>query len=87
MTAAGLVPSLQAATSGAVEYSRGKVTRAAERTTGLVLSVLSSILTVLLVLTVSVFLYGTFYYAYIPKDVYKMPLDLQFHPCNESSLR
>ena len=87
MTAAGLVPSLQAATSGAVEYSRGKVTRAAERTTGLVLSVLSSILTVLLVLTVSVFLYGTFYYAYVPIDVYKVPLDLQFQPCEESSGR
>ena len=83
----GLVPHIQAVTGNMMEYTRGKANRAAELSTGLVLNLLSSILTIFLVITVSVFLWGTFYYAYVPIDVYKVPLDLQFEPCGESRLK
>ena len=83
----GMVPRCQAVLNKTVSYGKEKVNLLAERSTSMAFSFLSSFLTIVLVLILSIFLYGTFYFAYIPKDVYKMPLDLQFHPCNESSLR
>ena len=87
MTDPGMVPRCQALLNKTLSYGKEKVNLLAERSTSMAFSFLSSLLTIVLVLILSIFLYGTFYYAYIPKDVYKMPLDLQFHPCNESSLR
>jgi len=58
-----------------------------ERTIQSVISCLSSFLTVILMFTVSIFLYGTFYYAYIPASEHEIGLDLQFQPCNDSQLR
>ena len=83
----GMVPRCQAVLTKTVSYGKETVNLLAERSTSMAFSFLSSLLTIVLVLILSIFLYGTFYYAYIPKDVYKMPLDLQFHPCNESRLR
>ena len=83
----GMVPRCQAVLTKTVSYGKETVNLLAERSTSMAFSFLSSLLTIILVLILSIFLYGTFYYAYIPKDVYKMPLDLQFHPCNESRLR
>ena len=83
----GLVPRCQAVLNRTVSYGKETANLLAERSTSMAFSFLSSFLTIVLVLILSIFLYGTFYYAYIPKDVYKMPLDLQFHPCNESRLR
>jgi len=83
----GLGPHIQAVTSDIMEYSKGKANRAAELSTGLVLNLLSSLLTIILVITVSAFLWGTFYYAYVPIEVYKVPLDLQFQPCQQSRVR
>ena len=83
----GMVPRCQAVLNRTVTYGKETVNLLAERSTSMAFSFLSSFLTIVLVLILSIFLYGTFYYAYIPKDVYKLPLDLQFHPCNESRLR
>jgi len=83
----GMVPRCQAVLNKTVSYGKEKVNLLAERSTHVAFSFLSSFLTIVLVLILSIFLYGTFYYAYIPKDVYKMPLDLQFYPCNDSSSR
>ena len=83
----GLVPRCQAVLNRTFSYGKETANLLAERSTSMAFSFLSSLLTIVLVLILSIFLYGTFYYAYIPKDVYKMPLDLQFHPCNESRLR
>jgi len=83
----GVVESINVLTGRMVNYTKGKANWVAETSSGLVFSFLSSFLTIILVLTVSVFLYGTFYYAYVPIDVYKVPLDLQFEPCNETRLR
>ena len=80
----GMVPRCQAVLNRTVGYGKEKVNLLAERSTSMAFSFLNSFLTIVLVLILSIFLYGTFYYAYIPKDVYKMPLDLQFRPCNES---
>ena len=82
-----VLQSFHALTGWIVSYSKGKADWLAENTTNLVFSILSTLLTVVLVFTVSVFLYGTFYYAYVPIDVYKVPLDLQFEPCNETRLK
>merc|ERR1712116_6075 len=37
--------------------------------------------TMYLVLAVSVFLYGTFYYAYMPVELANIPVSLEFEPC------
>ena len=80
-------PSLQAVTSSIMDYTKAKAKQATEISTEVVLSLLSSVLTVVLVVTVSVFLYGTFYYAYVPIDVHQAPLDLEFSPCEQSSMK
>jgi len=67
--------------------SRMKATLLADKTSRMFLSVLSTILTVVLVLAVSVFLYGTFYYAYMPVEMHNLPVHLQFQPCQDSTTR
>eukprot|EP00091_Calanus_sinicus_P015961 TRINITY_DN3507_c0_g1_i11.p1 TRINITY_DN3507_c0_g1~~TRINITY_DN3507_c0_g1_i11.p1 ORF type:complete len:236 (-),score=57.56 TRINITY_DN3507_c0_g1_i11:207-914(-) len=59
----------------------------ADKTSHLLVSFLSTILTGVLVLAVSVFLYGTFYYAYMPVEMHHLPVHLQFTPCPDSTLR
>ena len=59
----------------------------ADKTSHLLVSFLSTILTGVLVLAVSVFLYGTFYYAYMPVEMHHLPVHLQFKPCADSTLR
>ena len=47
----------------------------------MVASLLSTALTMSLVLAVSVFLYGTFYYAYMPEELVNMPVSKLMHGC------
>jgi len=42
---------------------------------------LSTALTMSLTLAIAIFLYGTFYYAYMPVELVNMPLNLEFEPC------
>jgi len=44
-------------------------------------SLLSTAMTMYLVLAVFVFLYGTFYYAYMPVELANIPVSLEFEPC------
>jgi len=44
-------------------------------------SLLSTALTMSLTLAVAIFLYGTFYYAYMPVELVNMPVNLEFEPC------
>jgi len=70
-------------------FSSNKMTAA--RLVGLSSSVLSSLastlLTMVLVLAVSVFMYGTFYYAYMPLELQDLPLHFQFKPCEDSMMK
>jgi len=59
----------------------------ADKTSHLLVSFLSTVLTGVLVLAVSVFLYGTFYYAYMPVEMHHLPVHLQFKPCPDSTMR
>ena len=68
-----------------LETTKRKVSIAAGRSTHLAISALSTILTLVLVFTVAVFLYATFYYAYMPVDLYKMPINFTFEPCNSTA--
>jgi len=70
-------------------FKTGKVTAEvlAGKTADLVNSALSTFLTITLVLALSVFLYGTFYYAYMPVDLRKLPINFQFQPCEDTRLR
>jgi len=52
-----------------------------------IMSLLSTVLTVVLILAVSIFLYGTFYYAYMPVEMHNLPVNLQFQPCEETYQR
>merc|ERR1719186_1662950 len=47
----------------------------------MVASLLSTALTMSLTLAVAIFLYGTFYYAYMPVELVNMPVNLEFEPC------
>ena len=68
-----------------LKKTKMKVSSAAGRTTHLVISFLSTILTLVLVFAVAVFLYATFYYAYVPVNHLKMPVNFQFEPCDSTS--
>ena len=68
-----------------LQKTKMKVSSAAGRTTHLVISFLSTILTLVLVFAVAVFLYATFYYAYVPVNHLKMPVIFQFEPCDSTS--
>jgi len=46
-----------------------------------------TILTCVLVLALSVFLYATFYYAYMPMEMHHIPVHLQFQPCKDTNAR
>jgi len=59
----------------------------ADKTSHVVMSLLSTILTCVLVLALSVFLYATFYYAYMPMEMHHIPVHLQFQPCKDTNAR
>jgi len=59
----------------------------ADKTSHVVMSFLSTILTCVLVLALSVFLYATFYYAYMPMEMHHIPVHLQFQPCKDTNAR
>jgi len=67
--------------------SKVRVNLLAAKTSDMMVSLLSTILTVVLVLAVSVFLYGTFYYAYMPVEMHNLPVHLQFQPCSGTTDR
>merc|ERR1712002_783823 len=58
-----------------------------DKSTHVLMSFLSTILTGVLVLALSVFLYATFYYAYMPVEMHHIPIHLQFQPCRDTSSR
>jgi len=60
---------------------------AKDKTTHVLMSFLSTILTGVLVLALSIFLYATFYYAYMPVEMHHIPIHLQFQPCKDSNAR
>ena len=59
----------------------------ADTSSQVIMSLLSTVLTVILILAVSIFLYGTFYYAYMPVEMHNLPVNLQFQPCEETYQR
>lgn len=80
---------IRARIDGSVEYTKKKAENVADGaltayTTSMgqvILNSLATLLTFVLVVTLSFFLYGTFYYAYVPVEVYEEPMNLQFEPC------
>jgi len=52
------------------------------KTRHLVQSLLAAILTTSLVVSLAIFLYATFYHAYMPVEVHEENLELQFQPCD-----
>ena len=84
----GVEPSLastRARIAKTLETTKRKVSIAAGRSTHFAISFVSTILTLVLVLTVAIFLYATFYYAYMPVDLYKMPINFKFEPCDSTT--
>jgi len=61
--------------------NKAKTRELLDQSSHMVASLLSTALTMSLVLAVSVFLYGTFYYAYMPVELVNMPVSLEFEPC------
>lgn len=76
-----LASGTRAAVFKAVSASKQKAVKVADSSSALLLSLLSTILTGVLVFAVSVFMYATFYYSYIPLEVRNLPVNLQFQPC------
>jgi len=67
-----------------VEKTRAKAMTVAERTSQTVISLLSTLMTFVLIVLTALFLYATFYYSYMPQDIYKLPVHLEFEPCNST---
>jgi len=67
-----------------VEKTRAKAATVAERTSQTVISLLSTLMTFVLIVLTALFLYATFYYSYMPQDIYKLPVHLEFEPCNST---
>jgi len=60
---------------------KGKTRQLLDTSSQMASSLLSTAMTMYLVLAVSVFLYGTFYYAYMPVELANIPVSLEFEPC------
>merc|ERR1712112_583145 len=61
-----------------------KATQLAKTSQKAVYSLLSTLLTATLVISASLFLYGTFYYAYMPKEVHESGVNFEFTPCEDT---
>jgi len=70
-----------AKTGSNMAFNKAKTKQLLDQSSHMVASLLSTALTMSLVLAVSVFLYGTFYYAYMPVELVNMPVSLEFEPC------
>jgi len=64
-----------------MDFNKAKTRQLLEQYSHMVASLLSTALTMSLVLAVAIFLYGTFYYAYMPVELVNMPVSLEFEPC------
>jgi len=62
-------------------FNKAKTRKLLDQSSHMAASLLSTALTMSLVLAVSVFLYGTFYFAYMPVELVNMPVSLEFEPC------
>jgi len=62
-------------------FNKAKTRKLLDQSSHMAASLLSTALTMSLVLSVSVFLYGTFYFAYMPVELVNMPVSLEFEPC------
>ena len=67
------------------EKTRSKAATVAEKTSETVISLISTLMTFVLIVLTALFLYATFYYSYMPQDIYKLPVHLQFEPCNSTT--
>merc|ERR1711913_216692 len=56
----------------------------AETTKKVLYNVFSTLLTALLVVSASLFMYGAFYYAYMPKEIHEVDINFQFDACDSS---
>jgi len=54
----------------------------AETSKKVLYNLLSTMLTVLLVVSASLFMYGAFYYAYMPKEIHEVDINFQFEACD-----
>jgi len=84
----GLLPRI---VGGAKQKAEGMVTRTLEsapatavaaKTRELVHNIVAGVLTTALVFSLSIFLYATFYHAYMPIEVHEEHVNLQFLPCD-----
>jgi len=72
--------------SKTIDNTKFKASYAAGKSTHLAVSFVSTLLTAVLLFAVAVFLYLTFYFAYMPIDLYKIPISLKFDPCEHSAV-
>lgn len=67
-----------------VEGGQSKASTVAKQTRDVMYNLLTMLLTLVLIVLVAVFLYGTFYYAYMPIEVHEENVNLLFSPCKDS---
>lgn len=71
--------------TGAVKGVAHRIVNTGTRTTRkFVYNILTFLLTLTLILGVSIFTYGTFYFAYMPTEVHAEEINFQFEPCEMS---
>jgi len=79
-------PSLAAGSAvqdeGLLGKSRERANTAKDISSTMLSSLVSTAITMFLTVSVSVFLYATFYFAYMPVEMVDMPVHLQFQPCD-----
>jgi len=66
-----------------VERTREGASTVVSRTSSLIYNAAATLLTFVLIIAISVFMYGTFYYAYMPLEMHALPINLQFNACEE----
>eukprot|EP00088_Acartia_fossae_P069122 TRINITY_DN893_c0_g1_i2.p1 TRINITY_DN893_c0_g1~~TRINITY_DN893_c0_g1_i2.p1 ORF type:complete len:335 (+),score=53.88 TRINITY_DN893_c0_g1_i2:37-1041(+) len=59
------------------EHARGVMST----TKQVLYNALATVLTFVLIISIAVFMYGTFYYAYMPLEMHEEPVNLQFRAC------
>ncbi|QQP49312.1 Seipin [Caligus rogercresseyi] len=64
--------------------TKEKIGSAAVKTWSIFTNVLSATLSIIFLAIMSLLIYGTFYYGYIPSPLIQAPLTLQFRPCLSS---
>lgn len=66
-----------------VERTRESASSVVSRTSSLIYNTAATLLTFVLIIAIAVFMYGTFYYAYMPLEMHAIPINLQFNACEE----